>query len=373
MANEKAENAKGVGTTEKEPAALSGGPGKEVQAPKGPGCLRWALILILVVVIAAALLSSLRKVDADQVGLRVIKEGMGIWKEGPDAAKILKPGWHPVVPWFHEFIRYDKTLQKFEITSKAGGIRSADYPLIEIRTSDGYRVKLDATIIFHVIEDQASHVRKNYRSNLEIKELGIKVVCPGILQNKMSEILQAQDFYDSGLRDEKTEEAKKAMNEFFHPRGIEIVDVVLRDFEFPERYEEAILRKVLAEQLRQVQEALAKAADTEATWKKIIAEGDRDAEAERARGTARAQEIDAEADRILTIKKAEGNLLISQSEAKGRRLINQALSGKGGDVYVGLEYAKALQGLEVIMIPSSGEGAVNPLDADRLMRMMEVK
>ena len=153
------------------------------------------------------------------------------------------------------------------------------------------------------------------------------------------------------------------------PRGVEIVDVVLRDFEFPEQYEEAILRKVLAEQLKQVQEVLATAADAEATWKKIIAEGNRDAEAERARGIARAQEIDSEADRILVIKSAEGDLLIAQSEAEGRRLINQALAGRGGSIYVGLEYAKALEGLEVIVIPSSGPGGLNPLDSDALIEM----
>ena len=345
----------------------------EGEIPKGPGCLRWVMALILILVISAALIASLRKVDADEVGLRIVKEGLGIWAEGPETARVLKPGWHPVIPWFHEFVRYDKTLQKFEITSKEGGIRSPDYPLIEIRTSDGYRVRLDATIIYHVIEEKVNLVRKNYRNNQEIKELGIKVTCPGILQNKMSEILQAQDFYESELRAEKTEHARAAMNKFFNPRGIDVVDVALRDFEFPEQYEQAILRKVLADQLRQVQEVLARAADAEATWKKIIAEGNRDAEAERARGTARAREIDAEADRILTIKAAQGDLLISQAEAEGRRLINQALAGKGGSIYIGLEYAKALEGLEFIMIPSSGPGGVNPLDADQLMKMFKAR
>ncbi len=349
--------------TEKQAAALEG------DVPRGPGCLRGVLILILLFAIATGLISSLRKIDADEVGLRVVKEGLGVWDEGLENAKILRPGWHPVIPWFHEFVRYDKTLQKFEITSKSEGIRSPDYPLIEIRTSDGYRVRLDATIIYHVMEDQAHLVRKNYRSNQEIRDLGITVVCPGKMQDKMSEIENAQDFYNSGLREEKTDEALKAMNEFFEPRGVEVVDVVLRDFEFPEQYEEAILRKVLADQLKQVQEALANAADAEATWKKVIAEGNRDAEAERARGSARAQEIDAEAERVLAVKRAEGDLLISRSEAEGRRMINQALAGRGGSIYVGLEYAKVLEGLEVIMITSSGPGGVNPLDADKLMDM----
>jgi len=35
---------------------------------------------------------------------------------------------------------------------------------------------------------------------------------------------------------------------------------------------------------------------------------------------------------------------------------------------VGLEMAEALDGVEVIMVPTTGDGAMNPLDLDRMIR-----
>ena len=42
-----------------------------------------------------------------------------------------------------------------------------------------------------------------------------------------------------------------------------------------------------------------------------------------------------------------------------------ALAGAGGKVYVGLEYAKALQGINVMVLPSSGADGFNPLNLDQ--------
>jgi len=347
-------------------------PTPEVKTSKAPGYLGGILLLILLIAAGVILLSSLRYVGPKQVGVRVVKVGLFIWTEGVTAAKPLPPGWHPILPWFHELVIYDKSIQKFEMSDHLGGIREPDYPAIEIRTSDGYRVKVDITILYHVLDQQANRLLANYRSDEDIRELGIKAVCPGILQNKFSELAKAEDFYNSALRVEKAEAVVAEMNKVFEPRGLQALDILIRDFQFPEQYEEAILRKVLADQLQQVQEALARAAAQEAVWKRIIAEGDRDAEAERARGSSESQRVDSEGARLRVERAAEGDRKILEAQAEGRGKITSALAGRGGKAYVGMEYARALTGLDLIVLPS-GPGGVNPLDVDKTLRMFEAR
>ena len=347
-------------------------PGAPVKVSKPPGCAGWLFLLLLVLVVGVVLYFSLNFVAPKQVGLRVVKEGLGIWTEGPAAAKPLPPGWHPILPWFQEFPKYDKSIQKFEMTDQSGGIRTPDHAAIEIRTSDGYRVKVDITILYHVLEGKANLLPAHYKNDQDIRDIGIKGICPGILQNKLSELEKAEDFYSSDLRVQKAQAAVAEMNQVFAPRGLQVLEVLIRDFQFPEQYEEAILRKVLADQLQQVQEALTRAAAAEAVWKRIIAEGDRDAEAERARGTAEAQRLDAEADKVRVERAAEGDRRILEAQAQGRGQITSALAGRGGKAFVGMEYARTLEGVDLIVLPT-GPGGVNPLDVEQMLKLFDTK
>ncbi len=66
-------------------------PGK---LPKGPGCFLYVVIIGLIVIVAgigAGLVYTMKKIDPDQVGLRVVYNGLGIWDTNPEHAKVL-PG-----------------------------------------------------------------------------------------------------------------------------------------------------------------------------------------------------------------------------------------------------------------------------------------
>jgi regulator of protease activity HflC (stomatin/prohibitin superfamily) len=344
----------------------------QTKPPRGPGCFYWVAIVVVLAAIAAFLALSMKKVEPDQIGLRVVKLGFGIWENGAEHARPLETGWHVIVPYCHEFVVYQKSLQTFEMTSKTGGLRKPDYNSLEVRTSDGYRVSVDITIFYHIDAAHAGLVRAHYRDDREIKEKGIQALAPGVIQNKLSELQVAQDFYNSKLRTEKTEAARNELNKYFNPQGVEIADIMVRDFEFPQEYEAAILRKVLADQLKRVQEALAGAAAAEAGWKKAIAEGDRDAQIERTRGEADAMRIQSEGERARTEMVAEGDKAKLLAEGKGKGQVVNALGGPGGKVYVGLEYSKVLKGAELMILPA-GKGGINPLDAGAMLRMVEGK
>ena len=56
------------------------------------------------------------------------------------------------------------------------------------------------------------------------------------------------------------------------------------------------------------------------------------------------------------------------AEAEGTRLENAALQSAGASNMVGLRMAEALDGTQIIVVSTTGPGAVNPLDLERLIQ-----
>ena len=94
---------------------------------------------------------------------------------------------------------------------------------------------------------------------------------------------------------------------------------------------------------------------------------------ELARGEAEVKKLEADADLYRRKKAADGDLLVKLAEAQGTELENQALRGVGSENMVGLRMAEALKGTRLIVLPSDGEGGMNPLDLKTLMRRFDVK
>jgi DNA repair protein RadA/Sms len=65
--------------------------------------------------------------------------------------------------------------------------------------------------------------------------------------------------------------------------------------------------------------------------------------------------------------------LLRLAKAQGTQLENTALRGVGSENMVGLKMADALQGIDVIVLPSDGEGGTNPLDLNQLLRRFDVR
>jgi len=61
------------------------------------------------------------------------------------------------------------------------------------------------------------------------------------------------------------------------------------------------------------------------------------------------------------------------AEAEGTRLENEALRGTGSEAMVGLKMAEALKGTRVIIVPTDGQGGMNPLDLNGALKRFDVK
>ena len=84
-------------------------------------------------------------------------------------------------------------------------------------------------------------------------------------------------------------------------------------------------------------------------------------------GNNQVRQIRADADRYYREKVAEGNKALELALADGAKWERQALEAAGASNVVGLEMAEAMDGVEVIVISTTGASGSNPLDLDSLL------
>jgi len=166
-------------------------------------------------------------------------------------------------------------------------------------------------------------------------------------------------------RTTQVQAALAKMNEMFNPHGVTVTAVIIWDFKFKDEIEASIISKVIADERVELERALKAAAGARADWQKKVAEANAAAEVELARGRAEARKLDAEGQSYRLEQEAKGDFEIMKAKSVGLGMINAFLQGRGAEVYVGLEYAKALEGVELLVLPSGGEGALNPLDLQK--------
>jgi regulator of protease activity HflC (stomatin/prohibitin superfamily) len=149
----------------------------------------------------------------------------------------------------------------------------------DVPSSEGLIVRLDTSLLFQVRAAQAPHIRKTVGTEHQYAE---KLVIP-YLRNEIRDVVagyQVKDVYAEAGRREIAARIKAKLKENLEPRGVEVVDVLLRDVQLPQRFKESIEAKLTAEQ--------------RAEQKRFeLQQAERDAEIEvaRAKGAAQAQGI----------------------------------------------------------------------------------
>ena len=145
---------------------------------------------------------------------------------------------------------------------------------IDALTKEGLKVTLDLSVLYHLIEDQASDVYKNI--GLEYPE---KIIRPEV-RNAIREVIalyEAKDIY-SEKRQEAADKILEALKNDIEPRGVVIETVLLRNVILPPLLTNAIEEKLTAEQEAQKYDFVLQREEKEAERKRIEAEGQRDAQ-----------------------------------------------------------------------------------------------
>jgi len=145
---------------------------------------------------------------------------------------------------------------------------------IDALTKDGLKVTLDLSVLYHLIEDQASDVYKNIGTDYQEK-----IIRPEV-RSVIREIIalyDAKEIY-SEKREEATGRIFENLKQSVTPRGIEIESVLLRNVALPAMIKQAIEEKLSAQQEAEKYNFILEKETKEAERKRIEAEGQRDAQ-----------------------------------------------------------------------------------------------
>jgi len=288
---------------------------------------------------------------------------------GPDKGvqeDVLDTGLHFVIPGYEQLHTFPKDMQILELNDdKTSGVARASHrPSIHIQTSEGYQVVVDVTVSYRVIDPYKVIIKVGPGKLYETSLVGPRA--ENYLRQTLGK-LNAEDFYDGSARTLASKQAFELLSDDLAESGIQVWSVMVRHYTYNKRYQDLIEQRKIQDQMVFKNRAEALSATREAEKNRVLAEGAAAVAVEQERGRAEIRRINADADLYFRKKIADGDLLVALAEAEGTRLENQALQVAGASNVVGLEMAEALDGVQVIVVPTDGAGAVNPLDLDSLL------
>jgi regulator of protease activity HflC (stomatin/prohibitin superfamily) len=307
-------------------------------------------------------------VEPNEFGIKQVKIGLnrGIQEE-PYAT-----GMYVIFPVMQRMHYLPKDVQLLELTNFAetASRYARRQNAAHIQTSDGFFVDVDVSILYHIADPYKVFTKIGPGSLYE--DNGIIPKAEPALKETLGE-LTTEEFYNSPLRAEKAEAAKVKLNSELAEKGIVVDHVLVRYFKYSEEIQKNIEEKKLKDQLVFKNQAEARAAVEEATLKKIEQEGKVNVSVELEKGQAYVTRKRAEKDLYFRKKTAEADLLVKLADAEKVRLKNEALKGKGAERMVGLKMADVYKGLDIIILPSDGPTAVNPLNLDSTLKLFDVR
>jgi regulator of protease activity HflC (stomatin/prohibitin superfamily) len=295
--------------------------------------------------------------DSTEVGVRTRK--FTLWGEKGVENKTYAPGsTYIFLPFINDWHTFDTKLQNLEMVFESGrGDRRSRDDLL-LKTIDGNDISLDVIIAYRLDADKAPHILQHVADNdRALREKIVRTVARSKPRDIFGE-LATEEFYVADKREHQSQRAKQVLQEILGPLGITVEKVLTKDYRFNQEYQKAIEDKKVADQQVQKNRSAQHAALEEYKRKLEEAKGEVNKLIADADGTYRRAKIEAdvfyEKQKLLAEAiKAEG-----VAEAKGIEEMNKALAGSGGEAFVKLRIAEAMQGKRIMLLPVS-EGGMN--------------
>lgn len=305
-------------------------------------------------------------VGPTEIGIRQVYYGGG---SGIRKAPVLT-GTHLVVPGYERVHVFPTEIQSLDMTASGEHTKEGrSTEAIRIQTSDGYRVTVDATVLYRV-QDPYLLITKVGPGKL----FEDSVVIPRsdkALRQALGE-LNSEEFYQGPKRIKQAQIAFNALKPEFEEKGIELVKVLVRRITYDEAYQHQIEQRKIQDQMVYKNQAESMAAKEEARKRETVSTGQAKVQVELEKGHQQVAQILSDARLYQRTKTAEADLLVKTAQATGTELENRALEGAGAQALVGRRLADLLKGVKVIIVPSSGPGATNPLNINDMLRQFEV-
>ena len=323
------------------------------------------LIILLLMVFVLVIFNGCVRVDPDEGGVRtnyIIFKGV--------SKKTLGPGLYLSIPNVTEVDTYIVREQIYEMTKEGESVayyqtqgkgkgkfkktikKEGKRDDVMLRTKDGQLMWIDVTVRFQLLRDKLPVLHQEFGKNY-ISD-AIRPLARALVNYKFGQ-LSAEEIYDGKNRERVGLEIKKLMNQGYESetglkdKGIFILDVLFRRYEFTEEYTKAIEQKRLAVEQKLAAMELAKKKEAEA-------EGEKLAIIQRAEAEAIRRKKEADAEYYYQQQRAKGIELVGMAEAKTKKALVEALGG--GQYLVQLEFAKKLSDkLQVWGVPTGSQNA----------------
>ncbi|MBN1587822.1 MAG: SPFH domain-containing protein [Candidatus Omnitrophica bacterium] len=326
------------------------------------------VLVLLIIFITLFVSTCLTYVGPYEYGIKQVNLGLnkGIHK------KVYLTGLHFLAPFgIHTMHRFPKNTQVVELTDYPGEkpFRRRVEKSAHIQTSDGFYVDVDVSILYRITDPYKVITTVGPGRLYEDNGILPKV------EPKLKEALgtmTTEEFFNSPLRAERALVARGLLNTELGAKGIEVQHVLVRYFKYSPEIQKNIEEKKLRDQLVFTNQAKGRASNQQALVKKMAEEGEASLKVLMEGGNAYVVKKNAERDLYVRTQRAEADLLVKLAEAQKTELINDAYRNEGSDKLVGLRMAEVYKGLDVIVLPSSGEGGINPLDLNQTLGLFGV-
>lgn len=265
---------------------------------------------------------------------------------------------------------YDVSLQNLAMVRDPGSTRDrgGDEDDVTFKTIDGNDIRVDVTVAWQIDPTRAPYLLANVgETTAQVKEKLVRPASRSVVRDVLNE-LRSEDFYVTDKRFEKSSLAQKRLGEILGPEGVIVSQVILGEHHFHPEYEQVIRDKKLAEQNAEKLHSEANAAAEQAKSKLEKAKGVVSQQLAEASGYLATRKLEADAAFFENQKKAEAIRTEKKAEAQGVRKRNEALAGAGGRTMVKLRLAEALEGKQILFLPSGGGGHIQTLDMNALLK-----
>jgi regulator of protease activity HflC (stomatin/prohibitin superfamily) len=275
-------------------------------------------------------------VAPNEIGLRQIAFGPGRGLQ----KTVVTPGYRRQIFGYETIRTFPRDVQIIEFSNneEERGPDHRTVGAINVPTVDGYPVAVDVTVMFRVADPFLVVSRFGFGNAYE-DQVVIRLTDPAIKQH-LGE-LKAEEFYrDQRLL--KARELKQELTSRFRENGLQLADVLIRQYDYPDTFQALTEQKKIQDQSVLTNRALAKQAEVETRLKQMAAQGQNAVNVMTAEFQAKITGINAERELYERSRHAEGDLLIRKAEAQGTEMINRAMEGPGSDKLLKLRKGLAL-------------------------------
>ncbi|MBN2383573.1 prohibitin family protein [bacterium] len=275
---------------------------------------------------------------------------------------------HFFIPFLTEWHTYSSNQQVIEMTYSPDTGDITDRDDLLFKTIDGNDIGLDVIIKYRIIREKTPYILRNIaNTDEELRTNIVRTICRSKPRDIFGE-LTTEDFYVSGNREQKSEQAKVALNDLLNHYGVVIDAVLTKDYRFNKLYQKAIEERKIADQTAEKNKASARAAEQEYKRKIEEASGEVNKMTANVDGHYQQGKLGADAFYNSRVEIAQAIAKEGTTEAEGIRSMTEALTGPGGEVIVKMKIAEALKNKQIFLLPVSGGGIdLKTTDVNRLL------